>query len=111
MFKDILWKIDWRALMKVLLSVIFALIVGAIFMVFSGYNPLEVYGLMFEGGFVGMYSIMDTLRRATPLILTGLAVLAAFKTGTFNIGVEGQLYMGAIVGAGIGYAVSGLPPV
>ena len=50
-----------------------------------------------------------TLEKATPLIFGGLAVAFAFKAGLFNIGGQGQLLMGAIVAAYVGFAVDGLP--
>lgn len=101
----------WRTAVVILLSVVMALIVGAVFMLFAGQNPIEAYWMMFEGGFVGTENILNTLQRATPLILTGLATLVAFGTGTFNIGVEGQLLIGAIAAAWAGVAFTGLPPV
>ncbi|MDX1990940.1 MAG: ABC transporter permease [bacterium] len=54
-------------------------------------------------------SLEETLRRAIPYIIAGLAVTLGFKAGLFNIGAEGQLYIGAIFGVFVGYSVSGLP--
>jgi simple sugar transport system permease protein len=102
-------EINWRSLIIILLSLLMALFIGAIFMLASGYNPLEVYWMMFQGAFISSYNLMNTLQRATPLIFTSLAVLIAFRTGTFNIGVEGQLFMGAISAAWAGFAFKGLP--
>lgn len=57
------------------------------------------------------YPITDSLVTATPLLLTGLAVAVGFRAGLFNIGVEGQLYVGAICAVWVGFAVKGLPTI
>jgi len=53
--------------------------------------------------------ISESLLAATPLIFTGLAVALGFKSGLFNIGAEGQLYVGAIAATFVGFSVHGLP--
>jgi simple sugar transport system permease protein len=58
---------------------------------------------------LAFYPILESLVAATPYILSGLAVTVGLRGGVFNIGVEGQLFMGAIVATYIGYAVKGLP--
>ncbi|MQA81510.1 MAG: ABC transporter permease [Streptosporangiales bacterium] len=64
-----------------------------------------------SGGFTGvMYPISETMVSATPLILAGLAVALAFRTGLFNIGAQGQIIMGAICAGYVGFAWD-LPPV
>src|SRR6478735_6784737 len=74
----------------------------------------ETYVLMFEGGFGSRFAWSETLTRATPLILTGLAVTVAFKARLFNIGAEGQLYAGALAAVAVGGLHGGsgfdLPP-
>jgi ABC-type uncharacterized transport system permease subunit len=102
-------RINWNSLAIILLSLLMALFIGAIFMMVSGYNPLEVYWMMFQGAFGNSYNVMNTLQRATPLIFTSLAVIIAFRTGTLNMGVEGQLFIGAIAAAWAGCAFEGLP--
>jgi general nucleoside transport system permease protein len=64
---------------------------------------VDGYAAMFQGIFGSLYNLGETLRTVTPLIFTGLAVAFAFRTGLFNIGVEGQLMIGqlAAVYAGI----------
>ncbi len=91
------------------LSVILALLIGAIIIWISGSNPIEAYVALFQGAFGSTEAILRTLEKATPLIFGGLAVAFAFKAGLFNIGGQGQLLMGAIVAAYIGFAVDGLP--
>jgi ABC-type uncharacterized transport system permease subunit len=86
------------------ISIIIGLIVGAIVMVVSGYDPVQGYIALWNGIFGDSYSIGNTIRQITPYILAGLAVAFAFRTGLFNIGVEGQLLMGWLAAAYVGYA-------
>jgi simple sugar transport system permease protein len=94
-----------------LLSIATSLIIGAVIIYASGANVLRAYGGLWQGAFGRPRAIAETFVIATPYILTGLAVAFGFKCGLFNIGVEGQLYAGAISAAFIGYAVRGLPHV
>jgi ABC-type uncharacterized transport system permease subunit len=73
-----------------------ALFRGAIF------NPVSLYS---NGGVAVFGPISDTLVNAAPLILGGLAVAVAFRAGLFNIGVQGQLIIGAIGAGYVGFAV------
>ncbi len=77
-----------------ILSVILGLIAGAILMFVIGDNPIDGYMYLFKGGLMNISRIGDTLATATPLILTGLSVGFAFKTGLFNIGTPGQMLFG-----------------
>lgn len=99
----------WKAISVPLLSILMALLIGAIILVISGANPLEAYVALAEGAFGSAEAIARTLEKATPLILGGLAVAFAFKAGLFNIGGQGQLLVGAIVAAYLGFAIDGLP--
>jgi ABC-type uncharacterized transport system permease subunit len=53
--------------------------------------------------------LSETILAATPLIFTGLAVALGFRSGLFNIGAEGQLYLGALIAAFVGFSIHGLP--
>lgn len=88
-----------------ILSILLGLIVGAIIIFISGYNPVEAYRLMIEGVFSKPKYMAWTVIQATPLILTGLSVAFAFRTGLFNIGVEGQFIIGALVATLLGYFI------
>lgn len=77
-----------------LLAVLFGFLVGAIIMLFFGYNPIEAYSHMIFGVFQNPYSIGEALTQATLLILTGLAFDIANKAGFFNIGLSGQYLAG-----------------
>ena len=78
--------------------IVFAVAMGgtSILIYISGFNPLEVYMLLLYGGFGDIGKIAAALTKATPLLLCSLGALLAFKCGVWNIGGEGQLYMGAL---------------
>ncbi len=92
-----------------LLAVLFALSVGALFLVALGYQPLHVYGTMVKGalGTAGMQK--ETLKLTIPLALASLGVLLAFKMRFWNIGAEGQIIMGAVAASYFAYFQSDLP--
>ncbi|GIM47867.1 ABC transporter permease [Collibacillus ludicampi] len=83
-------------------AVVLGLVVGAVLMLILGYNPFNGYVAMFQGIFGSLYNIGETLRMVTPLIFTGLAVAFAFRTGLFNIGVEGQFMIGQLAALYVG---------
>lgn len=93
-----------------LISVIMGFLVGALILSLAGYNPLQAYGVLFKGIFEKPKYISQTIINSTPLILTGLSVAFAFRTGLFNIGAEGQFIIGAMTAAMFGYFIH-LPPV
>ena len=99
----------WRAVSIPIMSVLLALLIGAILLWISGASPMEAYQALFKGSFGSMKAFGRKKKKSTPLILGGLAVAFAFKAGLFNIGGQGQLLVGAITAAYIGYAVDGLP--
>jgi len=124
---------SWAVQGLVSLSAIFlALIVGAILIIigddqvqaavkYFGAAPMdtisaalsavgEAYKALAVGAFGGITPISESLTQATPLICGGLGVTLAFRTGLFNIGAQGQLIMGAILAAYVGFAWH-LPPV
>ncbi|MBO8155173.1 MAG: ABC transporter permease [Bacillaceae bacterium] len=87
-----------------IISVLLGLIAGAIIMLVFGYSPVEGYKALWEGAFGDIYFIGETVRQITPYILSGLAVAFAFRTGLFNIGVEGQVIVGWLAAVWIGVA-------
>lgn len=88
-----------------------SLLIGMLFILPSGYSPLSAYGMMFKGAFGSSIGWLGTLAKATPLIFTGLAAAFASYGGCFNIGIEGQLYLGGLAAALVGHYCSGLPGV
>jgi len=96
--------------MITLVSILLGMFVGGIILAIVGYNPFEAYGVIINGIFSKPKYMSWTIITATPLIMTGLSVSFAFKTGLFNIGAEGQFIIGALVAALAGYLLH-LPPV
>ncbi len=91
------------------LAVVTALLVGAIIMLIFGDNPIAAYRGLFEGAFGSPRNWAETVRRMTPLILTGLSVAVAFKAGLFNIGASGQFIMGTVFSVAVGVNFEGPP--
>jgi ABC-type uncharacterized transport system permease subunit len=91
------------------LILLMSLAAGAVVILLSGKNPVEAYGALFDGALGGTLKVADTLDRAAVLILSGLAAAVAFRTSVWNLGLEGQLYMGAFAAAWAGFSIHGLP--
>ena len=83
-------------------AVAFTLLVTSLLVAWAGAPVGRAYALLLEGGFGSVFAWTETLTRATPLILTGLAAAVAFKARLFNIGAEGQLYAGALAAVAVG---------
>ena len=97
----------WLSVAVPVASVVFALLVAALVLVATGHNPLTTYHQLVDAAFLQTGSLGQTLISATPLAFTGLAAAAAFRMKLFNIGAEGQMYMGAITGAAAGLYLGG----
>ena len=83
-------------------AIAMTLLVAALLVLWAGAPVGRTYSLLFQGGFGSVFAWSETLTRATPLILTGLAATVAFKARLFNIGAEGQLYAGALAAIAVG---------
>jgi len=83
-------------------AIMVTLLVAALLVLWAGAPIGKTYSLLLQGGFGSVFALSETLTRATPLILTGLAATAAFKARLFNIGAEGQLYAGALAAIAVG---------
>jgi len=88
-----------------ILAAIVGLLVGAILMSIYGFDPWKAYMGLVKGAFGGSYEIASSLARATPLILTALTFSICLRSGMFNIGAEGQMYMGGIASVLVTYFV------
>jgi len=75
--------------------------IGAVIMLVYGYDPVAAYISLFRGSFGSIYSWAESLANATPLILTALTFAVAMRGGLFNIGAEGQLYIGALAAVAV----------
>ncbi len=84
--------------------------VATLLIVASGVSPATAWGIFFRGIFGNKNSFCEIFVKSTPLMLTGLACAVAFRTGFFNIGAEGQFYMGAVAAAAVALRCDFLPP-
>jgi len=114
------------------LAVLTGLIIGAFAIIISGANVFTAYGALFVGSFgdpvrfftgfqqlfstgetagllKAIYPFTESLVTATPYIFAGLSVALGFRCGLFNIGAEGQFFIGALCSAFVGYSLVGLP--
>ena len=102
------------AILVPLLAVLSGLVVMGILIVFLRKPLFESYAILFSHGFgceaYGNCIFITALERATPIILTGLSAVVAFRSGMFSIGQEGQYLLGAAAAAWLGYAIH-LPPI
>lgn len=109
---NILWrKYTERSfsLLVPVLAILAAFLVSGVLILAWGANPIEAYVSLFSGAFGSPNAIATTLERMTPLIFTGLAVIYGYRSGFFNIGAEGQLYMGAIAAVWVAVTFPGWP--
>jgi ABC-type uncharacterized transport system permease subunit len=105
-------KFDYYAILEKitpLIAVIFALLVGAIVIMLIGEDPVFVYKTLFSNAIGNRDGWGNVLFRATPLIFTGLTVAFAFRCGLFNIGGEGQMYIGTFLATWVGFTFTHLP--
>lgn len=79
-----------------------ALLVGAIMLLLLKVNPIEAYRAMWDGAFGSQNALAETLTKATPLLLVGLGICISFRGDVINIGGEGQMIVGAILGTLVG---------
>ena len=88
----------WRAVG----AVAFTLLISGLLVLWAGAPVGRTYALLLQGAFGSVFALTETLTRAMPLILTGLAAAVAFRARLFNIGAEGQLYAGALAAVAVG---------
>lgn len=108
-FHQILQRVFTPDLASTLGSIFLAMIVGAGLIALRGVNPLLAYQALFDGAFGNLNSIAESLIVAAPLALAGIGVTIAFRAGVFNVGAEGQLYIGAITSTYVGLKFANLP--
>jgi simple sugar transport system permease protein len=89
------------------LAILTAVILGGIIVKVVNGDPIAAYRGLIQGAFGSPRALSETAVWATPYIFAGLAVAFAFKGGLFNIGAEGQIALGAVFAALIGYALPG----
>src|SRR5437868_3162599 len=77
----------------------------------AGADPLAAYSALFAGAFLNHNALAETLVSTTPYVLLGLSVALGFRAGLFNIGAEGQFYIGSLAGVFVAYSIRGLPGI
>lgn len=100
-----------RSALPPVLAVLAALFVGALLMLIAGASPIAAYGALFRQALTTYFGFADTLTKTTPLLLASLGVLVALRAGQFNLGAEGQIYMGGLGSLLAGLAFPDLPMV
>lgn len=100
----------WLVVSAPVLAVAASLLLCSVLILWTGEPVGRAYGLLLNGAFGSTFAVAETLTRATPLILTGLAAAVAFRAKFWNIGAEGQLYAGALAATWIGTGMIALPP-
>nr|WP_239565471.1 ABC transporter permease [Brevibacillus fulvus] len=82
-----------------LIALLIGFLAGAIAISVTGTPILQAYQEMWTGAFGNLYFLTSTLARSTPIILLGLGISLAFRSGYFNLGAEGQMVLGAVAAA------------
>jgi len=101
----------WLVASAPVIAVLAALVICAVLIAWAGESAIQAYALLFKGALGSRFAITETLTRATPMILTGLAAAIAFRAKLWNIGGEGQFYAGALMATWLGTGAITLPPV
>ena len=100
-------RFHWGYLGSLCASVLLAFAIGAVILAIAGFSPLKAYAAMVDGAFSNARHIGDWLEYAMVLCLTGLACVLGSRVGIFNVGGEGQLLLGAVVGCQVGVWLAG----
>ncbi len=98
-----------RALVVPMAACIAAVLASSMILLAAGADPLHALGTLVAGALGDRFALADTLIKTCPLLLTGLAVAIAFRSGVWNIGAEGQLLMGALAATAAASLVGALP--
>ena len=86
------------------LAILLALALGAVVVLMVDENPINVLMTLLRGAFGNSERIAGTLLQATPILVCGIAACISFRGGLFNIGIEGQLFMGGFAAAWVGFS-------
>ena len=92
-----------------LFAIALSLVAGSLAIILAGGDPLEVYRTMYHGAFGTNFFRLQTLTRATPIIITGLGAAIAWKSGYMGIGGEGQMIVGGFISAVVALHFPGPP--
>ncbi|MFV0519405.1 MAG: ABC transporter permease [Lachnospirales bacterium] len=94
---------------RILCILVVSLLIGSIFILMIGENPIDAYIALIQGAFVGKRNFGNTIALFTPLMLTSLAFAVAARAGAFNVGVEGSVFLGALGASIVGIYGDFLP--
>lgn len=94
-------KKDFSKVYISIISIVFSLLMGAILLLVTGYNPIDCYYLLFDGAFGNVSRFSETLVKMVPILVMALGTSIAFKCNLWNIGGNGQYTIGAIAGGSI----------
>ena len=100
--ESLLQRILKRPITATFIAIALGFAVAAVLLAVAGYDPVASFAALFEGVFSKPKYISNTIIKASPIILTGISVAFAFKTGMFNIGAEGQYVAGAVCAVLVG---------
>jgi ABC-type uncharacterized transport system permease subunit len=98
------------AVVRVLLPVLLALIMGGVILLLLGKNPLEYYGYVLQRGLLRWGGLQETLTRMAPLLLIAAGLIVAFRAGIWNLGGDGQFLLAAVITAALGPALIDVLP-
>lgn len=104
------WKSVWRNFYQASLSVLLALVIGALLLLVNGRNPIQAYSSLIVGAFGSVDRFAETLVKATPMLIIAISVSISFRCQVWNIGAEGQIIVGAILSTWIALTFHSLPP-
>lgn len=99
-----------ETLLKPVLFIVIAILLCGLIFESTGYSALLMYRSIIEGAFIGSNALEKSLRWALPLYITAVGVGISFRCGFFNIGAQGQFYIGAIFAAFVANSLAGAPP-
>ncbi len=106
--KEVLFNVLMNGVAPVV-AIFIAFGIAGIVIVSLGTNPLAFFSRMFSLNFGSMRGVSQMIYRATPYFFTAMALSFAFKAGLFNIGAEGQMFIGGIAMAWVGFTFTGVP--
>lgn len=85
------------AALRIALPVLLAFAVGALILLALGKNPLDYYAFVFRRGLLSWAGLQETITRSAPLLLIAAGLIVAFRAGIWNLGVDGQFLLAAVV--------------
>jgi simple sugar transport system permease protein len=94
-----------RAILGQVIAVAFALLLGSVIILLIDESPVSVFATLLRGAFGDPGKVAGTLLQTTPILISGVAACIALRGGMFNVGVEGQLFLGGFAAALVGFGL------